>query len=52
MVKNKETMKRAIKILPIELTKDPNFKNYLLKYGAYTFQIKADLFEVLHVIVV
>ena len=43
-------MKWAIKILPVELKKDPNVENYLLKYRAYTFQLRVELFDDLHTI--
>ena len=36
---NIEKMSKVVKILPEELTQHPNYENYLLKYGAYTFRI-------------
>ena len=36
---NLKMMNNVIKILPEELTKHSNYRNYLLKYGAYTFLI-------------
>ena len=37
VVKNEKAMKQAIKILPVELTRVPNFKDYFLKHWTYTF---------------
>ena len=51
-VKNRKVMKRAIKILPVELTRNLNFKNYLLKYGSHTFHLRVELYKDLHIIYV
>ncbi len=32
-------MDKAVKILPKELLEHPNYGNYLLKYGAFTFRL-------------
>ena len=37
--KNIDNMEKAVKILPQELMEHPNYVNYLLKYGAFTFQL-------------
>ena len=49
-VKNRKAMKWGIEILTVELTKDPNFKDYLLKYRAYTFQLRVELCKDLYII--
>ena len=36
---NIDNMEKAVKILPQEFLEHPNYKNYLLKYGAFTFQL-------------
>ena len=36
---NLQMMKNVVEILSEELTKYPNYKNYLLKYGTYKFAI-------------
>ena len=41
-------MHLAIKIIPIELTLDRNFKNYFHKYEAYQFSIDQLKCELLH----
>ena len=47
--KKRRAMKGAIKFPPLELTRDPNFKNYLLKYRVYNFQLRVDLFADLRI---
>ena len=36
---NIDRMDKAVKILPHELLEHPNYENYLLKYGAFMFQL-------------
>ena len=47
--KNRHAIKQAIEIVPVELTLHPNFGNYLLKYGAYTFNINTQICDSLHI---
>ena len=47
---NIEILHPAIKILPIELTRDLNLKNYFYKFGAYPFIMDQTKCTTLHII--
>ena len=45
-------MDKAVKILPQELLEHPNYENYLLKYGAFTFWLNEKKCEQLREILI
>ena len=46
--KKKSIIQLATDVLPDELKKDTNFRNYMLKYGAYTFHFQSKHCNALH----
>ena len=49
---NVAMMDKAVKILPQELLEHPNYENYLLKYGAFTFRLNENKCEQLREILI
>ncbi len=49
---NLKKIQDVFKFLPQELVENPNYENYLLKYGAFTFQLNENKCNQLRVILV